>query len=74
MDALRAALAAFLALYPIEAHPGPAAMPGLSIRRSGDQLHNSLAGGNSGQIGMDDVLLPAPPLDADAAPDPAVDP
>jgi hypothetical protein len=51
-----------------------AAMPGLSIRRSGDQLHNSLAGGNSGQTGMDDVLLPAPPLDADAAPDPAVDP
>jgi len=40
------------------------------------QLHNSLAGGNPGQAGMDDVLLPAPPLDADAAldPDPPLDP
>ena len=34
------------------------------------QLHNSFAGGNSGQVGMDDVLLPAPPLDPDAAFDP----
>jgi hypothetical protein len=38
-----------------------------------DQLHNSFAGGKSGQVGMDDVLLPAPllvlapPLDPDAA-------
>jgi hypothetical protein len=37
------------------------------------QLHNSFAGGKSGQVGMDDVLLPAPlllpapPLDPDAA-------
>lgn len=35
-----------------------------------DQLHNSFAGGKSGQVGMDDVLLPAPPLDPDAALDP----
>jgi hypothetical protein len=34
------------------------------------QLHNSFAGGKSGQVGMDDVLLPAPPLDPDAALDP----
>jgi hypothetical protein len=34
------------------------------------QLHSSFAGGNSGQVGMDDVLLPAPPLDPDAALDP----
>ena len=34
------------------------------------QLHSSFAGGNSGQVGMDDVLLPAPPLDTDAALDP----
>jgi hypothetical protein len=33
------------------------------------QLHNSFAGGKSGQVGMDDVL-PAPPLDPDAALDP----
>jgi len=40
------------------------------------QLQSWLAGGNSGQAGMDDVLLPAPPLDADAAldPDPPLDP
>ena len=57
-------------LHPENIKEEAAAMPGLSIHRSGDQLHNSLAGGNSGQIGMDDVLLPAP----DAAPDPAVDP
>jgi hypothetical protein len=31
------------------------------------QLHSSLAGGNSGQGWMDDVLVPAPPLDPDAA-------
>ena len=30
------------------------------------QLHSSLAGGNSGQGWMDDVLVPAPPLDPDA--------
>ncbi len=34
------------------------------------QLQSSFAGGKSGQAGMDDVLLPAPPLDPDAAPDP----
>jgi len=34
------------------------------------QLHSSFAGGNAGQVGMDDVLLPAPPLDPDAALDP----
>ena len=41
-----------------------------------NQLHSSLAGRKSGHGGMDDVLLPAPPLDADAAlePDTAVDP
>jgi len=33
-------------------------------------LHSSFAGGNSGQVGMDDVLLPAPPLDPAAALDP----
>jgi len=40
------------------------------------QLHSSFAGGKSGQVGMEDVLLPAPlllpapPLDPDAALDP----
>ena len=34
------------------------------------QLRSSFAGGNSGQVGMDDVLLPAPPLDPDVALDP----
>lgn len=34
------------------------------------QLHNSFAGGNSGQVGIDDVLLLAPLLDPDAAVDP----
>ena len=51
-------------------------MPGLSIRRSADQLHNSLAGGNSEHVGIDgDGGVPLPPeldaaLDPDAAPDP----
>jgi hypothetical protein len=31
------------------------------------QLHSSLAGGNSGQGWTDDVLVPVPPLDPDAA-------
>jgi hypothetical protein len=34
------------------------------------QLHNSFAGGQSGQVGMDDVLLPARLFDPDAALDP----
>ncbi|MGO9848467.1 MAG: hypothetical protein ACLPKT_18305 [Methylocella sp.] len=40
------------------------------------QLQSSFAGGKSGQVGMDDVLLPAPLLDPDAALDPValVDP
>jgi len=40
------------------------------------QLHNSLAVGKPPQAGMDDVLAPAPPPDADAAadPDPPLDP
>ncbi len=40
------------------------------------QLQSSVAGGKSGQVGMDDVLLPAPLLDPDAALDPValVDP
>ena len=31
------------------------------------QLHSSLAGGNSGQGWTDDVLVPVPSLDPDAA-------
>jgi hypothetical protein len=40
------------------------------------QLHNSLAVGKPPQAGMDVVLTPAPPPDADAAadPDPPLDP
>jgi hypothetical protein len=34
-------------------------------------LHNSLADGKPPQLGIDDVLTPAPPPDADAAADPA---
>jgi hypothetical protein len=54
-------------------------MPGLSIHRSADQLHNSLAGGNSEQAGIDGdggALLPVPPPELDAAldPDTAPDP
>jgi hypothetical protein len=54
-------------------------MPGLSIHRTADQLHNSLAGGNSEQVGIDvdgGALLPVPPPEFDAAldPDTAPDP
>ena len=45
-------------------------MRGISIHRSCDQLHNSLAGGNAEQGGMDGVTAAAPPLD----PDPLLDP
>jgi hypothetical protein len=49
------------------------------FHRSGDQLHNSLAGGNSEQVGIDGdggALLPVPPPELDAAldPDTAPDP
>src|SRR5262249_8826305 len=30
------------------------------------QLHSSLSGGSCAQVGMDDVLIPAPPVDTDA--------
>jgi hypothetical protein len=40
------------------------------------QLHSSSAGGSFAQGGMEGVLLPAPPLDADPAldPEPPLDP
>jgi hypothetical protein len=45
--------------------------------RSGGQLHNSLAGGNSEQVGIDGdggAALPPPELDAALDPDTAPDP
>lgn len=39
------------------------------------QLHNSLADGKPPQVGIDDVLAPAPPdADAEADPAPPLDP
>ena len=41
------------------------------VRSVANQLHSSLAEGKPPQLGIDDVLTPAPPPDADAAADPA---
>jgi hypothetical protein len=58
-------------------HAGLGSNAGSSIHRSADQLHNSLAGGNSEQVGIDGdggALLPPPELDAALDPDTAPDP
>ena len=46
---------------------------GLLKRRGvAGQLHSSLNGGSLEQGGIDGLMAPAPPLDADTLPDPAL--